>query len=61
MSGGGFDELKNDEKFVLMFEIYGKKNLAESKEFCDALDVLLRKHGAKTKAAVRGSKQPGDP
>jgi len=61
MSGGGFDQLGNDEKFVLMFEIYGKKNPQDSTDFCNALDALLKKYGAKTKVTVRGSKQPGDP
>ena len=60
MSGGGFDELAQDEKFVLMFEIHGKKDAAESKAFCDALDALLKQFGAKTKVAIRGEKQPGE-
>lgn len=61
MSGGGFTELAQHEKFVLMFEIFGKKNPKQAAAFCKALDKLLKKHGAKTKVAVRGEKQPKDP
>jgi hypothetical protein len=61
MSGGGFEQLNDDEKFVLTFEIFGKKNPKQSKEFCTALDKLLKKYGAKTRVAVLGSKRPSDP
>ena len=61
MSGGGFDQLRGDEKFVLMFEVYGKKSVQESQDFCAQLDALLKKFGAKTKVSLRGEKTPGDP
>jgi hypothetical protein len=61
MSGGGFEELKADEKFVLTFEIFGRKDAKQSKAFCTALDKLLKKHGAKTKVAVLGQKRRQDP
>ncbi len=61
MSGGGFEQLNGDEKFVLTFEILGAKSPQESREFCTALDNLLKKYGAKTKSAVLGSKRPSDP
>jgi len=61
MSGGGFEQLREDEKFVLTFEIQGKKNPKDSKAFCTALDKLLKKYGAKTRMTVLGSKRPQDP
>jgi hypothetical protein len=61
MSGGGFEQLNADEKFVLTFEIFGKKTPQQAKAFCTALDKLLKKHGAKTRVAVLGNKRRSDP
>lgn len=61
MSGGGFEQLRDDEKFVLTFEIHGKKNPKQSQAFCTELDKLLKKHGARTVMSVLGTKRSQDP
>ena len=61
MGGPGMGELKDEEKYAVMFEFFGPATQATADDVNAELQKLLARFKTKIRYQIVGLKNPGDP